>query len=148
MVGDEFSKNFFLQNFSFRTQKTELIFTGLPEGGAAMLLRELRAMRVVLDAQPMAEPGRFQVQLADGSAPDIVREGVVRPLNAKLGLECFGVTAGAVGVLTVAYSPSCATAAMRARLETGAPAGSPSAPPAQQPASLPRAPAAPLRNSA
>ncbi len=57
LVGDEFSRNFFLQHVAFRTQKTTLMFTGLPEGGAAMLLRELRGMRPVLDAQLVAEPG-------------------------------------------------------------------------------------------
>ncbi|MDF2464539.1 MAG: hypothetical protein K0Q43_2774 [Ramlibacter sp.] len=33
LVGDEFSRNFFLQHFSFHTQKTTLMFTGLPESG-------------------------------------------------------------------------------------------------------------------
>ena len=30
LVGDEFSRDFFLQHFSFRTQKTTLLFTGIP----------------------------------------------------------------------------------------------------------------------
>jgi serine/threonine-protein kinase len=51
LVGDEFSRNFFLQHFNFRTQRTTLIFTGLPEGAGPLMLRELRGMRPVLDAQ-------------------------------------------------------------------------------------------------
>jgi serine/threonine-protein kinase len=148
LVGDEFSRNFFLQHFTFRTQKTDLVFTGLPEGGPALMLRELRGMRAVLDAQPAAEPGRFQVQLAEGDAPDIVLDAVVRPLNARLGLECFSMAGRTGAELTVAYAPACATAAMRSRLETSAPTGWKSAPAARTPASLPRGPAAPLRNSA
>ena len=149
LVGDEFSRQFFLQNFAFRTQKTDLLFTGLPEGGAPLMLRELRGLGVVLDAQALAQPGRFQVQLAEGSTSEIVNEGVVRPLNAKVGAECFAVSAGAGTSVTVTYAPSCATAAMRTRLESGAPAGWPAAaPPARPPASLPRGPAAPVRNSA
>lgn len=145
LVGDEFSRNFFLQHVAFRTQKTTLMFTGLPEGGAAMLLRELRGMRAVLDAQLIGEPGRFQLQLADGSAPEILQQAIVAPLNRKLGSECFTLAVGAEP--TIAYAASCATAAMRARLETGAPAGWPAMPGGGSTA--PRTPtAAPLRNSA
>jgi eukaryotic-like serine/threonine-protein kinase len=126
LVGDEFSRNFFLRHFSFRTQKTTLVFTGLPEGASPLMLRELRGMRAVLDAQPAAEPGRFQLQLAEGSGPEMVQEDVVRPLNAKLGLECF-VLAGMAGAeVTVGYSPACRTPEMRAKMEAGPPAGWPS----------------------
>ena len=88
------------------------------------MLRELRGMRPVLDAQLVADPGRFQVQLPQGSAADIVQEAIVRPLNAKLGRDCFAL-AGATGPeVTIAYAPACATPEMRTQLETGAPAGS------------------------
>jgi eukaryotic-like serine/threonine-protein kinase len=123
LVGDEFSRNFFLQHFNFRTQKTNLIVTGLPDGGSPLMLRELRGMRAVLDAQQLGEPGRFQLQLPEGSTTDQVQEAVVRPLNAKLGAECFAL-AGAAGVdVTVAYSATCATPQMRSKLEGGPPAG-------------------------
>jgi eukaryotic-like serine/threonine-protein kinase len=123
LVGDEFSRNFFLQHFEFRTQKTNLLFTGLPEGGSALLLRELRGMRAVLDAQAAQEAGRFQVQLAEGSAPDLVQDAIVRPLNAKLGLDCFALAGTAGSDVTIAYSATCATPQMRTKLESGPPAG-------------------------
>jgi eukaryotic-like serine/threonine-protein kinase len=123
LVGDEFSRNFFLQHFEFRTQKTNLLFTGLPEGGSALLLRELRGMRAVLDAQAASDGGRFQVQLAEGSAPDLVQDAIVRPLNAKLGLDCFALARTAGSDVTIAYSASCATPQMRTKLESGPPAG-------------------------
>jgi eukaryotic-like serine/threonine-protein kinase len=123
LVGDEFSRNFFLQHFEFRTQKTNLMFTGLPEGGSGLLLRELRGMRAVLDAQAAQEAGRFQVQLAEGSAPDLVQDAIVRPLNAKLGLDCFALAGTAGSDVTIAYSATCATPQMRTKLESGPPAG-------------------------
>jgi eukaryotic-like serine/threonine-protein kinase len=134
LVGDEFSRNFFLQHFEFRTQKTNLRFTGLPEGGTGLLLRELRGMRSVLDAQAAPEQGRFQVQLAEGSAPDLVQDAIVRPLNAKLGLDCFALAGTAGDDVTIAYSAACATAQMRTKLESGPPAGWLRGPPAAAPA--------------
>lgn len=146
LVGDEFSRSFFLQHFNFPTQRTSLVFTGLPESGGPLMLRELRGMRAVLDAQLVADPGRFQVQLPQGSATDIVQEAIVRPLNAKLGRDCFAL-AGATGPeVTIAYEPACATPEMRTRLETGPPAGSRFVPATAD--KVPAKPVAPLRNSA
>ena len=122
LVGDEFSRNFFLQHFNFRTQKTNLIISGLPENGSALMLRELRAMRTVLDAQALGD-GRFQLQLPEGNSGDIVQEGVLKALNAKLGLACFSL-AGSQGLeVNVSYASACGTPEMRAKFEAGAPAG-------------------------
>ena len=145
LVGDEFSRNFFLQHFSFRTQKTTLIFTGLPESGGLML-RELRGMRAVLDAQLLAEPGRFALQLPDGNVSEIVQEAVVRPLNTKLGADCFAMAGSAGSEVTIAYAATCATPQMRARLETGVPAGSRLPPGAG--GKVPAKPVLPTRNTA
>ena len=122
LVGDEFSKNFFLSYFSYRPQKTTLVLTNLPEGGAPLLLRELRSMRGVLDAQG-GDAGRFQLQLAPGSASDIVQDAIVRPLNAKLGEACFALAGTNGSDVSVSLAPNCANAQMKAKLESGAPAG-------------------------
>jgi serine/threonine-protein kinase len=122
LVGDEFSKNFFLSYFSYRPQKTTLVFTGLPEGGAAPMLRELRSLRAVLDAQG-GDAGRFQLQLPSGSAPDIVNDAVVRPLNAKMGEACFALGGTNGSEVSVNLAPTCANPQMKAKLESGAPAG-------------------------
>ncbi|WP_395687777.1 serine/threonine-protein kinase [Caenimonas koreensis] len=122
LVGDEFSRNFFLEHFNFRTQKTNLIINGLPENGSPLMLRELRAMRTVLDAQAIGD-GRFQLQLPEGNSGDIVQDGVLKALNMKLGQNCFTL-AGSQGLeVSVAYAPACATPEMRTKLEAGAPAG-------------------------
>jgi eukaryotic-like serine/threonine-protein kinase len=150
LVGDEFSSTFFLQHFSFRTQKTTLLFTGLPESSGPLMLRELRGMRPVLDAQSLAEPGRFQLQLPDGNVPEIVQETVVRPLNAKLGQDCFSVAGVTPAQVTIAYATACAAPPIKAKLESGPPAGwkfTPSAPAAKLPPP-PKPSLAPGRNSA
>jgi serine/threonine-protein kinase len=120
LVGDEFSKNFFLSYYGYRPQKTTLVFTGLPEGGAALVLRELRSMRAVLDAQG-GDGGRFQLELPPGSAPDIVQDAILRPLNAKMGTTCFALAATNGSEVGVSLAAECANA--KAKLESGAPAG-------------------------
>jgi serine/threonine-protein kinase len=59
---------------------------------------------------------------------DIVQDAVLRPLNAKLGQNCF-TPAGTSGAdVNVSFSAACAEVAVRARLETIPPAGLLSAP--------------------
>lgn len=125
LVGDEFSKNFFLQHFNFGAQTVNLNITGLPDKhGAQLLLREMRGIRQVLDAQLTADSGRFRLRLAEGSAAtDIIQDAVLKPLNSKLGQNCFAM-AGANGMdVSVTFSAGCAQAAVRDRLETAPPAG-------------------------
>lgn len=119
LVGDEFSKNFFLNHFNFSAQKVNLNITGLPDADSAKLvLRELRGFRLVLDAQLAAGTGKYQLQLADGSASDLINDGVLKPLNAKLGQNCF-VLAGASGVdVNVSFSAACAEAAVRSKFSS------------------------------
>jgi len=124
LIGDEFSKNFFLQHFNFGTQRIILKIAGLPDAGSAkLLLRELRGIRQVLDAQLLADSGRFQLQLADGSASDIIQDAVIKPLNIKLGQNCFALADTSATDVNVNFSSVCAEAAVRARLETAPPAG-------------------------
>jgi eukaryotic-like serine/threonine-protein kinase len=146
LVGDEFSRDFFLQHFSFRTQKTGLTVTGLPAAAGAPMLRELRGMRAVLDAQPASEPGRFQLQLPEGIATDIVQDAIVRPLNAKLGLDCFALAGASGAEVTIAFAPGCATPEMRTKMEAGPPAGLRPLPGAG--GKVPAKPVMPARNTA
>ncbi|OGA49151.1 MAG: hypothetical protein A3F74_10810 [Betaproteobacteria bacterium RIFCSPLOWO2_12_FULL_62_58] len=123
-VGDEFSKNFFLQHFNFSAQKINLNVAGLPDvRSARLLLRELRGIRQVLDVQLMADSGKFQLQLPEGSATDIVQEAVLKPLNTKLGQNCFALAGASGADVNVSFSGACAEAAVRTKLETAPPAG-------------------------
>ena len=129
LVGEEFSKGFFLQHFNFGAQKINLNIAGLPDAASAkVLLKELRGIRQVLDTQLVADSGKYQLQLAEGSAPDIVQEAVIKPLNAKLGQSCFALAGASGSEVNVTFAPACSDAAVRAKLETAPPAGLLSAP--------------------
>ena len=129
LIGDEFSRNFFLEHFNFSAQKVNLNIAGLPDAQSAkLLLRELRGFRQVLDAQLASDSGKYQLQLADGNASDLINEGVLKPLNTKLGQNCFAL-AGANGTdVNVSFSAACSDAAVRGKLDTMPPAGLQSAP--------------------
>ena len=128
LVGEEFSKNFFLQHFSFGEQKIGLNVTGLPAGAAGtqmarQLLRELRGIRQVLDAQPIGDSGRYQLHLPEGSAADIVQDAVLKPLNGKLGQSCFALAGATATEVNVTLAPACTEESVRNRIETAPPAG-------------------------
>ena len=124
LVGDEFSKNFFLQHFNFGAQPIILKIAGLPDARSAQqVLRELRGIRQVLDVQLAAGSRAFQLQLPEGSATDIVQEAILNPLNEKLGRRCFALADASGTEVNVNFSADCAEEAVRARLETAPPAG-------------------------
>jgi eukaryotic-like serine/threonine-protein kinase len=123
-MGDEFSKNFFLQHFNFGTKRTNLNITGLPDKQTAnLLLRELRGIRQVLDVQLTADTGQFQLQLAEGSASDILQERVFKPLNAKLGHSCFALAGSSGTDVSATFAAACAEMAVRSKFESAPPAG-------------------------
>ena len=124
MVGDEFSKNFFLQHFNFGSQRVQFNVNGLPDAQSAKsLLRELRGFRQVLDAQMLTDTGNYQLQLADGSASAVVQDVIFKALNKKLGQSCFALADVTATDINANFSALCANVAVRSRLETEAPAG-------------------------
>ena len=131
-MGDEFSKNFFLQHFNFGVRPVTLDISGLPDAQTAkQLLRELRSMRQVLDARLLADSGKYQLQLPEGRAVEVVQEAIIKPLNAKLGQACFALTASSETQISVSFASACAAPAVRGKLETVPPAGLLSAPPSR-----------------
>jgi eukaryotic-like serine/threonine-protein kinase len=123
-MGDEFSKNFFLQHFNFGTRRTNLNINGLPDKQTAnLVLRELRGIRQVLDVQLTADTGKFQLQMAEGSAADILQEAVFKPLNAKLGQTCFTLAGSSGAEVNATFARACAEMAVRGKLESAPPAG-------------------------
>ena len=124
MVGDEFSKGFFLQHFSFGTRKTNLKISGLPDKQTTeLMLRELRGIRQVLDVQWLPDSGKFQLQLADGSASDIIEESIFKPLNTKLGQACFSLAGSSGSEVSATFAPACSAGPARSKLESQPPAG-------------------------
>jgi serine/threonine-protein kinase len=132
LMGDEFSKNFFLQHFEFGVRKTNLNIQGLPDAQTArLLLRELRGIRQVLDVQLLADSGRYQLQLAEGSSSDVVQATILKPLNTKLGQNCFALAGSSESDINVSFAAACSEMAVRGKLETVPPAGLLSAPPSR-----------------
>ncbi|OGA21854.1 MAG: hypothetical protein A3H34_00320 [Betaproteobacteria bacterium RIFCSPLOWO2_02_FULL_67_19] len=131
LVGDEFSKKFFLAHFAFGAQNVNLTVSGLPGAESSKaLLRELKSLRGVLDVQAAGE-NSFRVELPEGSAGDLIAESVLKPLNAKLGQACFALGGVSGQGVNVNFSAACAQEAVRGKLETAPPAGLLSAPPAR-----------------
>ena len=124
LVGDEFSKNFFLQHFNFKTRKTHLKIAGLPDKQTTeLVLRELRGIRQVLDVQWLPDSGKFQLELAEGSASDIILDAVFKPLNTKLGQNCFSLAGSSGAEVSATFAPACAELAVRGKFESVPPAG-------------------------
>jgi serine/threonine-protein kinase len=124
LVGEEFSKNFFLQYFNVGVRQTSLDVTGLPDAQTArLLLRELRGVRQVLDVQLVSDTGNYRLLMAQNSPVDVVQDAIVKPLNTKLGKDCFALASSSETAISVSFSSACADAAVRAKLETAPPAG-------------------------
>ncbi len=124
LMGEEFSKNFFLQYFDFGVHATRLKITGLPDAQTArLLLRELRGVRQVLDAELLDDAGSYRMQLAQGNTAALVQDAIIKPLNAKLGQNCFAFTAAGDTEVSVSFASACAAAAVVGKLASMPPAG-------------------------
>ncbi|MBI2308246.1 MAG: serine/threonine protein kinase [Rhodocyclales bacterium] len=133
LIGDEFSKGFFLSHFRFAGQKARLKLSGLPGKDSVMQLqREISGLLNVLDLKPAGD-ALFDVQLAgSGNPADQVAASIVQPLNAKLGRTCFSVLGGNGGEITLALDPTCSDPATLTRLDTLPPAALYDAPEARR----------------
>ncbi len=124
LVGDEFSKNFFLEHFAYGAQNVALRITGLPDAASGQwLLRELRSLRAVLDAQPDAEAGTYQLRMAEGNAADLLNDSVLKPLNAKLGQNCLSLAGATGNAVQVAFASACNADAAQGKWARLPPAG-------------------------
>jgi serine/threonine-protein kinase len=125
LIGEEFSKDFFLQHFSFTGQKVVLDFKNLPRPELkASLLRELNSMRGVLSVTPAAgATARFDAELSgNGNSAELVGNGIVKSLNHKLGKTCFNVAGSSSTEVSLNFEPSCNDAATLGRFDTLPPA--------------------------
>jgi serine/threonine-protein kinase len=139
-IGDrlaaEFNRDFFLQHFAPAGRRVTLKVSGLAdEHAAALLMRELIGLAPVLSVAPRpgASPRAYDLVVAGGGpVQDVVANGILKPLNAKLGEPCFALGASAGDEVGVTLAPKCADAAVLGRFETAPPAGLYGAPPARQ----------------
>ena len=124
LIGEEFSKNFFLQHFDFAAQKVKIKLQGLPNPESAQaLLREFTGLRPVLAlslVSASAGEANFEVDLAGGlSSPgDLVASGIVAPVNRKLGKTCLNVAGTNGAEVTVNFEPGCKAADTMAKFDS------------------------------
>ena len=133
LVGEEFSKNFFLQHFRFAGQKIRLNLTGLPgKETARQLLHEITGLRSVLDVK--AAGNSLDVELAGGigAVGDLVAATIVQPINHKLGRSCLSVDRVSGTEVTVTLDASCKDATVLGKLDTLPAAALYEAPPARR----------------
>ena len=135
-VADEFSRNFFLQHVTVTGRKVTLIVEGWPDNlPEDVLQRELIGLPAVITVAPRgkAAPRVYDLELA-GSGPegDLVGNGVLKALNAKLGQACFALGRISGVEVSVAFNKNCGDAAVLSRFETNPPAGLFGAPPSRQ----------------
>jgi tRNA A-37 threonylcarbamoyl transferase component Bud32 len=135
-VADEFSRDFFLQHFGMSGQKVSLVLSGVTDARTAELFgRELVSLGAVLwsAARPGASPRTFDMLLAGGGLPqELVAEGILNPINTKLGKACFRLGATTGNEVAVTRDPACAEATIVQQLESAPPAGLYDAPPSRQ----------------
>jgi len=131
-IADEFSRDFFLQNANVASRKVTLNVEGMPDAAAEDLLaRELIGLPDVIAAtpRPPAKTRAYDLQLAGaGASSDLVANGILKPLNTKLGQACFAVGGSRGDQVSVLFDKPCAEGSVLSRLETNPPAGLYSAP--------------------
>ena len=138
LIGEEFSKNFFLQHFDFVAQKVKLKLQGLPNPEAAQaLLREFTGLRPVLAlslTSAAAGEARFEADLAGGlvNPGELVASGIVAPINRKLGKICLNVVGTNGSEVTVNFEPGCKAADTLAKFDALPPASFLTAPPSRR----------------
>lgn len=129
LIGEEFSKEFFLSHFHFNGLKVRLKLQGLPNQDTAQhVFRELTGLLGVLAANPPTGRGgeaTYDVVLSGGlsNPADLARATILQPLNHKLGRQCFNAAAGGGSSdITVTFDAGCKEAEILARLDTLPPA--------------------------
>jgi serine/threonine-protein kinase len=128
LMGEEFNKGFFLRHFHFSGERVRLMLSGLPDQETAGgLLREMTALRTVLTANLVGGGGSQAVIDADLSGAvsnlsDLVQDGILRPINRKLGKTCLSLAGSSGREVSITFDPSCGEPATLGRLSTMPPA--------------------------
>jgi hypothetical protein len=124
-IADEMSRDLFLQHVNVTGQKIIVSIDGVPSSVTDELLRrELVGLPAVISALPSGNARTYDLQLAgSGASGDRVAAGVLGPLNAKLGQQCFNLGAVTGDRVSITFDSSCADPSILGRFETNPPAG-------------------------
>lgn len=124
LVGEEFSKNFFLQHYHQLGQKVTLKLQGLPDPETAQaLLREFTGLRPVLAialARTAGGEARYEAEISGGLADpaELVANGLVAPINQKLAKTCLNVTGKNGSEVSLSFDAGCATPQTLGKLDS------------------------------
>lgn len=124
LIGEEFSKKFFLQHFQQVGQKVALKLQGLPNREAAQaLLREFTGLRPVLNIALTTESGgeaRYEAEISGGlgDPAELVAKGLAAPINQKLGRTCLNVTGKNGSEVVLGFEPGCSAPETLSKLDT------------------------------
>jgi serine/threonine-protein kinase len=123
LVGEEFSKSFFLQHFRFAGQKVRFRFGALPDKALLpRLQQEMNGLRAVLGTRLDGEVVEAELSGSLPATAELAQAAVLAPLNRKLGQPCFSVVSTAGSEVTVGLDSRCSSAASLARLNEAPPA--------------------------
>jgi hypothetical protein len=123
LIGDEFTKSFFLQYFDFKPKKARLRISGLPPNIAGAVLAAVDASLVVLNASA-APQDRGDIVIdtelsgAGDSASNLVEQAILAPLNRKIGATCFTLADADASEFHILFDGACKSAATLDRLES------------------------------
>lgn len=136
LVGEEFSRDLFLQHFNNAARSVKLSLQGAPNKVVAdQLGQEFLAMRPVLAADWSGSGSRFQYQLqlaGSEATPDLVRKSLLEPINRKLGKPCLALAGVNGDEVAIDFLPACADAAVVGLFDSAPPAALMDAPPTRQ----------------
>ena len=135
-MAKEFSRDFFLEHLVTAGQPAQLQVAGVPDTVTdAVFVRELAGLPAVISIAPHGQPGprTYDIGLA-GAGPlgERVARDVLKPLNAKLGQDCFRLGAITGNQVGIALDARCTDAAILSRLESYPPAWLYAVPPGRQ----------------
>jgi predicted Ser/Thr protein kinase len=123
LIGDEFTKSFFLQYFDFKPKQARLRISGLPPNIAGAVLAAVDASLVVLNASAVAQDRGdvvidTQLSGAADSASNLVQQAILDPLNRRIGATCFSLSGADAAEIHILFDAACKSAATLNRLES------------------------------
>lgn len=111
MIGSEFSRDFFAEHLQQPSRIYQLKLAGLPDYDTAELFKkEFIGLRNILnvDFRNFQANGHslFEIEFAGlrGNFNTVVNEGIIKPLNAKVGANAFHLIASHGDVIEISYT--------------------------------------------
>ncbi|MBU3950040.1 MAG: hypothetical protein KJ826_17700 [Proteobacteria bacterium] len=129
MIGSEFSEDFFKDHLSKPSHIMQMQITGLPDYDTGVLLKkELIGLRPILnvDFRNFNAGGLsyYEIEFAGSNSniAQIINSNVLKPINAKLGVNAFKLTSQHGNVVNISVNMGEAQGSVQKKLKTMPPA--------------------------